>query len=176
MVNRDMSQRFPEKNNHPGPVLMEVKNLTGKYEPTCHDVSFELHKGEVLGVAGLVGSRRTELLNTIFGYYTRGSGEIIVNGKPVENKVPAEATRNGFALLTEERRATGIFPPDEHQLQLHHRQSAPLRKAAALLRQDGQGYEVGRRFHARQGRRARRRTSVRCPAATSRRSSSAAGF
>ena len=110
MVNRDMSQRFPEKNNHPGPVLMEVKNLTGKYEPTCHDVSFELHKGEVLGVAGLVGSRRTELLNTIFGYYTRGSGEIIVNGKPVENKVPAEATRNGFALLTEERRATGIFP------------------------------------------------------------------
>ena len=110
MVNRDMSQRFPEKNNHPGPVLMEVKNLTGKYEPTCHDVSFELRKGEVLGVAGLVGSRRTELLNTIFGYYTRGSGEVIVNGKPVENKVPAEATRNGFALLTEERRATGIFP------------------------------------------------------------------
>ena len=51
MVNRDMSQRFPEKNNHPGPVLMEVKNLTGKYEPTCHDVSFELRKGEVLGVA-----------------------------------------------------------------------------------------------------------------------------
>ena len=110
MVNRDMSQRFPEKNNHPGPVLMEVKNLSGKYEPTCHDVSFELRKGEVLGVAGLVGSRRTELLNTIFGYYTRGSGEVIVNGKPVENKVPAEATRNGFALLTEERRATGIFP------------------------------------------------------------------
>ena len=110
MVNREMSQRFPEKNNHPGDVLMEVKNLTGKYEPTCHDVSFELRKGEVLGVAGLVGSRRTELLNTIFGYYTRGSGEILVNGKPVENKVPAEATRNGFALLTEERRATGIFP------------------------------------------------------------------
>ena len=49
MVNRDMSQRFPEKNNHPGPVLMEVKHLTGKYEPTCHDVSFELRKGEVLG-------------------------------------------------------------------------------------------------------------------------------
>ncbi len=110
MVNRDMSQRFPEKNNHPGDVLMEVKDLTGKYEPTCHNVSFELHKGEVLGVAGLVGSRRTELLNTIFGYYTRGSGEVTVNGKPVENKTPAEATRNGFALLTEERRATGIFP------------------------------------------------------------------
>ena len=110
MVNRDMSQRFPEKNNHPGDVLMEVKDLTGKYEPTCHNVSFELHRGEVLGVAGLVGSRRTELLNTIFGYYTRGSGEVLVNGKPVQNKTPAEATHNGFALLTEERRATGIFP------------------------------------------------------------------
>ena len=110
MVNREMSNRFPPKNNTPGDVLLEVEGVSGAYEPTCHEVSFQLHAGEVLGVAGLVGSRRTELLNTIFGYYTRGSGEIIVNGKPVENKVPAEATRNGFALLTEERRATGIFP------------------------------------------------------------------
>ena len=110
MVNRDMSQRFPEKSNHPSDVLMEVKNLSGKYEPTCHNVSFELHKGEVLGVAGLVGSRRTELLNTIFGYFTRGEGEILVNGKSVANKTPDEATRNGFALITEERRATGLFP------------------------------------------------------------------
>ena len=110
MVNREMSNRFPPKNNTPGDVLLEVEGVSGAYEPTCHEVSFQLHAGEVLGVAGLVGSRRTELLNTIFGYYTRGSGEVIVNGKPVENKVPAEATRNGFALLTEERRATGIFP------------------------------------------------------------------
>ena len=111
MVNRDMSQRFPEKNNHPGPVLMEVKNLSGKYEPTCHDVSFELRKAKA-GVAGLVGSRRTELLKHHHRLLTtRGSGEVIVNGKPVENKVPAEATRNGFALLTEERRATGYLSP-----------------------------------------------------------------
>ena len=110
MVNRDMSQRFPEKNNHPGPVLMEVKNLTGKYEPTCHDVSFELRKGEVLGVAGLVGSRRTELLNTIFGYFTRGEGTMKLHGKEIVNANSAEARKNGFALITEERRATGIFP------------------------------------------------------------------
>ena len=71
MVNRSFDNRFPPKTNTPGDVLMTVKNLTGKYEPTCHDVSFELRKGEVLGVAGLVGSRRTELLNTIFGYFTR---------------------------------------------------------------------------------------------------------
>ena len=69
MVNRSFDNRFPPKTNTPGDVLMTVKNLTGKYEPTCHDVSFELRKGEVLGVAGLVGSRRTELLNTIFGYF-----------------------------------------------------------------------------------------------------------
>lgn len=61
MVGRDLTNRFPPKTNVPGEVMMEVKNLTGKYMPSCVDVSFELHKGEILGVAGLVGSRRTEL-------------------------------------------------------------------------------------------------------------------
>ncbi|MDY5221301.1 MAG: ATP-binding cassette domain-containing protein [Eubacteriales bacterium] len=110
MVNRDMTQRFPEKHNVPGEVMLEVENLSGKYEPTFHDVSFTLRKGEVLGVAGLVGSRRSELLNTIFGYYTKESGTIKLNGKVVDNKTPNVATKNGFALLTEERRATGLFP------------------------------------------------------------------
>jgi methyl-galactoside transport system ATP-binding protein len=110
MVNRDMSQRFPPKVNKPGEVLLEVKNLSGKYEPTFHDVSFTLRAGEVLGVSGLVGSRRTELVNAIFGYYTKEGGEILLRGKPVANRTPEEASRNGFALLTEERRATGIFP------------------------------------------------------------------
>ena len=110
MVNRDMSHRFPPKVNHPGDVLLEVKNLSGKYEPTFHDVSFQLKAGEVLGVSGLVGSRRTELLNTLFGYYTKESGDILLRGKQVHNHRPDEASKNGFALLTEERRATGIFP------------------------------------------------------------------
>jgi len=110
MVNRDMSHRFPPKINHPGDVLLEVKNLSGKYDPTFHDVSFQLKAGEVLGVSGLVGSRRTELLNTLFGYYTKESGDILLRGKRVHNHRPDEASKNGFALLTEERRATGIFP------------------------------------------------------------------
>ena len=109
MVNRDMSHRFPPKTNQPGEVLMEVKNLSGKYEPTFHDVSFPLRAGEVLGVSGLVGSRRTELVNAIFGYYTKAGGEILLRGKPISNRKPIESSRNGFALLTEERRATGIF-------------------------------------------------------------------
>ncbi len=109
MVGRDLTERFPAKTNAPEGVLMEVKNLSGKYMPTCQDVSFELRKGEILGVAGLVGSRRTELLETIFGMAHRASGEIIKDGKPVANKIPRESIANGFAMLTEERRATGIF-------------------------------------------------------------------
>jgi methyl-galactoside transport system ATP-binding protein len=110
MVNRDLTQRFPEKGNVPGDVLLEVSDISGKYEPACHNVSFDLHKGEVLGIAGLVGSRRTELLNTIFGVYTRAGGQIKLNGRKITNKTPARAARNKFALITEERRATGLFP------------------------------------------------------------------
>ena len=110
MVNREMSNRFPPKHNTPGDVLLEVEGVSGAYEPTCHEVSFQLHAGEVLGVAGLVGSRRTELLNTIFGYFTRGEGTMKLHGKEIVNANSAEARKNGFALITEERRATGIFP------------------------------------------------------------------
>jgi len=109
MVGRDMTNQFPPKNNKVGDVLLDVQNLSGMYEPTCHDVSFQLHKGEVLGVAGLVGSRRTELLNTLFGYFTRNGGKVEMNGKAINNVTTAEARKNGFALITEERRATGIF-------------------------------------------------------------------
>ena len=109
MVGREMTNQFPPKNNKIGEILLDVKNFSGMYEPTCHDVSFQLHKGEVLGVAGLVGSRRTELLNSLFGYLTKAGGEIIMNGKPISNVTTDEARSNGFALITEERRATGIF-------------------------------------------------------------------
>ncbi len=110
MVNREMTQRFPPKNNQPGEVALEVKDLSGKYEPTFHDVSFSVRKGEVLGISGLVGSRRTELLNTIFGYHSKEKGQIILHGKLMDNSAPDRSTRNNFSLLTEERRATGLFP------------------------------------------------------------------
>ncbi|MGL4790319.1 MAG: ATP-binding cassette domain-containing protein, partial [Anaerotignaceae bacterium] len=109
MVGRDLTERFPPKTNEIGDVTLEVKNLTGKYTPSCIDVSFELRKGEILGVAGLVGSRRTELLETIFGVAHTGSGEIYKDGKLVKNQDSRMAINNGFAMLTEERRATGIF-------------------------------------------------------------------
>ena len=109
MVGREMTNQFPAKNNQIGDVLLDVQNLSGMYEPTCHDVSFQLHRGEVLGVAGLVGSRRTELLNTLFGYFTKGGGSVTMNGQPINNVTTDTARKNGFALITEERRATGIF-------------------------------------------------------------------
>ncbi len=109
MVGRDLTHRFPPKTNKPGETILEVKNLTGAYQPSVIDASFKLRKGEILGVAGLVGSRRTELIETIFGIAHKSSGEILLHGKPVNNKDSRAAIKNGFALLTEERRATGIF-------------------------------------------------------------------
>ncbi len=109
MVGREITNRFPEKTNKPEDSVLEIHELTSVYPPAIRDVSFSLRSGEVLGVAGLVGSRRTELLETIFGIKKRKSGKIILNGREVKNRNPREAIANGFALLTEERRATGIF-------------------------------------------------------------------
>lgn len=109
MVGRDLSSRFPPKTNKPSEVILEIKNLSGMYPPAIKDVSFELKKGEILGVAGLVGSRRSELLETIFGIAKKKSGEIYLHSELKENKNPAYSIKNGFALITEERRATGIF-------------------------------------------------------------------
>lgn len=110
MVGRDLTNRFPPKTNNPGDIILEVRNLTGLYQPSVQDVSFKLHQGEILGVAGLVGSRRTELVETIFGIRHKKSGEILYKGVETNNKNAHVAIKNGFALVTEERRATGIFP------------------------------------------------------------------
>jgi methyl-galactoside transport system ATP-binding protein len=109
MVGRDLSHRFPPKDNVPGEVILKVNNLTATYQPSIRNVSFELKKGEILGVAGLMGSKRTEIVETIFGTRKRESGEIFLHGKPIVNKNSSLAIKNGFALLTEDRRQTGIF-------------------------------------------------------------------
>lgn len=109
MVGRDLDQRFPPKNNVIKEKILEVKNLTALYQPSINDVSFDLHKGEILGIAGLVGAKRTEIVETIFGIRNKESGEILLHGKEVKNKTPHEAISNGFALVTEERRKNGIY-------------------------------------------------------------------
>ena len=108
MVGRELGNQFPPKDNKPGDVALEVNNLTAQYS-LLKDVSFTARKGEILGIAGLDGSGRTETLENIFGVATRKSGTIKLNGKECKNRNSGESIKNGFALLTEERRATGIF-------------------------------------------------------------------
>ena len=108
MVGRELTNRFPPKENVPGEVILEVEHLSGKYT-RLEDASFRLHQGEILGIAGLDGSGRTEVLENLFGAMTRGGGTIRLHGREIRNRTPRESIKNGFALLTEERRATGIF-------------------------------------------------------------------
>ncbi|MBO5564915.1 MAG: ATP-binding cassette domain-containing protein [Lachnospiraceae bacterium] len=108
MVGRELTNQFPEKTNKPGAVSLEVEGLTAQYS-LLKDVSFQAREGEVLGLAGLDGSGRTETLENIFGNATRKSGTIKLRGKVCKNRNPIESIKNGFSLLTEERRATGIF-------------------------------------------------------------------
>ena len=108
MVGRELGNQFPPKTNKPGEVSLEVEGLTAQYS-LLKDVTFKAHKGEILGVAGLDGSGRTETLENIFGIATRKRGTIKLNGKVCTNRNARESIKNGFALLTEERRTTGIF-------------------------------------------------------------------
>jgi len=108
MVGREITNVYPPKNNVPGEPVLEVKGLSAVHI-NLKDASFTAKRGEILGFAGLMGAGRTELLETIFGIATRKGGEVFVNGKKVSNRNAGVAKRNGFSMLTEERRHTGIF-------------------------------------------------------------------
>ena len=109
MVGRSLNQRFPDKENKPGEVILEVRNLTSLRQPSIRDVSFDLHKGEILGIAGLVGAKRTDIVETLFGIREKSAGTITLHGKQINNHNANEAINHGFALVTEERRSTGIY-------------------------------------------------------------------
>ena len=109
MVGRELTQRFPPKTNQPKEVILTVENLTALNQPSIKDISFDLHKGEILGIAGLVGAKRTDIVETIFGIRERKSGVVKLHDKVMRNKTALEAINNGFALVTEERRSTGIY-------------------------------------------------------------------
>lgn len=109
MVGRELTQRFPEKTNQPKEVILEVEHLTAKNQPSIQDVTFNLHKGEILGIAGLVGAKRTDIVETLFGIREKIAGTIKLHGKTINNHSANEAINHGFALVTEERRSTGIY-------------------------------------------------------------------
>ena len=109
MVGRSLSQRFPDRINVPGETILEVRNLTSLRQPSIRDISFDLRKGEILGIAGLVGAKRTDIVETLFGIREKSGGTIKLHGKTINNHTANEAINHGFALVTEERRSTGIY-------------------------------------------------------------------
>lgn len=95
MVGRSLNQRFPDKQNKPGEVILEVRNLTSLRQPSIRDVSFDLHKGEILGIAGLVGAKRTDIVETLFGIREKSSGTITLHGKRLITIMPTKPLTMG---------------------------------------------------------------------------------
>jgi len=106
MIGRDLKDVYPKRTVEQGDVLLEVSNLS--QSKLLRDISFQLHAGEIVGFAGIVGSGRTELARAIFGA-DPSSGEMRIAGKLYKPHSPAAAIRNGVALVTEDRKAQGLF-------------------------------------------------------------------
>ena len=109
MVGRELTNVYPPRENEPGEVIMEVKDLCSIHAKSFQHINFTLRKGEILGFGGLVGAQRTELMEGIFGIRGVETGEILINGKPVKIKHPKDAMKAGIGLITEDRRGNGIF-------------------------------------------------------------------
>ena len=107
MVGRDLSNAYPKREIEKGEVRLEVSNLT--CPGVINDVSFTVRRGEILGVAGLMGAGRSETMETLFGLRTKSAGTVKVDGKEVSIKKPQDAIDNHIAFLTEDRRGTGCF-------------------------------------------------------------------
>lgn len=106
MVGREINEIYPEHKSSAGQVLLSVRHAGRKGE--FKDISFDLHSGEKLGIAGLMGAGRTELVMALFGATKLNEGEVEVKGKPVELKSPADAIRHRIALVTEDRKFYGL--------------------------------------------------------------------
>src|SRR5208282_6567179 len=108
MVGRDPSTFYKRERVKRGEVVVEARNVTGN---GARNVSFELHRGEVLGFAGMVGSGRSELMEVLFGSAPLVYGEIVINGRSVKHSSPKSAIRNRMCFITEDRQTTGLFLP-----------------------------------------------------------------
>ncbi|MDD3163867.1 MAG: sugar ABC transporter ATP-binding protein [Sphaerochaetaceae bacterium] len=106
MVGRELKESFPERNVVIGEPVLQLEDVSGNGD---HNISFTLHKGEILGLAGLVGAGRTELAKVIVGAAKRTGGTILLGGKPVDFKTPGQAVDAGIALIPENRKTEGAF-------------------------------------------------------------------
>ena len=109
MVGRELSNLYPPRSNVPGEVVFEVEDFTSINPKSFRHATFNVRKGEILGVAGLVGAQRTELMEGLFGIRSHTTGSIKYQGKELTIKRPKDAIDQGVAMLTEDRRATGIM-------------------------------------------------------------------
>ncbi len=109
MVGRELTNLYPPKTNVPGETSLQIKDYTSTNPRSFKKVSFEARKGEILGIGGLVGAQRTELVEGIFGLRGVEKGEIFLHGKKLSIKNPRDAIAKGIALVTEDRRGNGIF-------------------------------------------------------------------
>ena len=109
MVGRSLENRFPPVDNTPGNDILSIQHLSTKFEPHIQDVTFNVRECEIFGLYGLVGAGRTELLETIFGIRTRAAGRVYYDGELMNFNSAKEAMEHGFALITEERKANGLF-------------------------------------------------------------------
>lgn len=107
MVGRDLTNAYPKREVQKGEVLLEVSGLT--CPGVIEDVSFTVRRGEILGVAGLMGAGRSEAMETLFGLRTKSAGTVKIDGKEVQIKKPQDAINNHIAFLTEDRRGKGCF-------------------------------------------------------------------
>lgn len=106
MVGRDLTNTYPPRTTTPGEVVLEVQNLSRRGE--LHDISFHLRRGEILGIAGLVGSGRTELVRALYGADPIDSGEIKLHGRTLAIKTPKQSIKNGIGFLPEDRKQEGL--------------------------------------------------------------------
>ena len=109
MVGRELTNLYPKRENVPGDVVLEVEDFTSINPRSFRHCSFNVRKGEILGVAGLVGAQRTELMEGLFGTRSHTSGKIRFKGKELKIARPKDAIDHGIAMLTEDRRGSGIM-------------------------------------------------------------------
>jgi rhamnose transport system ATP-binding protein len=107
MVGRELEAIFPRRDAVLGNTVFDVRRLSSK-QRGVKDVSFQIRRGEILGLAGLVGSGRTELAEALFGLAPKDAGEILIHGRPVEIRSPGDAVRKGLAYVPEDRRNHGV--------------------------------------------------------------------
>ena len=107
MIGREIGERYPSRNHSVGKTVFEVKGLSRK--GAFNDVSFTVGAGEVLGVSGLMGAGRTEIMQAVFGYLPADSGEILIDGQPVKIKNPMDAMKAGIGFITEDRKVEGLM-------------------------------------------------------------------